>query len=382
MQGIRAKIRDRILSDIVAGVYPLGTRIPTEMVLAREFQTNRMNAHLAIKELESAGIVTRKKRGGTVVRRAVSRAEAMDLVSRASRLACVFCFRGEISARHWNEDTLTVMEQTLKQKGFSLIRVELTSPPRRRTLAHAIRENSQRNVRALTILPDHTRTEIFIRENVDLLGGFPGAVYLLNRGGLPGHGWPFHSVSIDPFSEGMMVGKRLRYLGLRHVVFLSRNGDKQAFWSLQREQGLAMGLHVPTNTTRPARRGSLTHSSSYDDLCRRIRATRRPLVVVAANDTCAAGFIDFAAKSGMVPPRDFSLISFDNDPACARYDLTSVAPPLDRIGAIFGRLITDDSWLNMKEDGVSIRVASRIFTRNTCNLEDLADAETKVTLAG
>ena len=67
----------------------------------------------------------------------------------------------------------------------------------------------------------------------------------------------------------------------------------------------------------------------------------------------------------MSAPRDFGLIGFDNNPVFRTYNLTTIAPPIERIGrilaqAISGRLLPMDQF-----SSVVMRVPSRVIERST-----------------
>ena len=381
MHEIRRRIHDHLLRQIAQGVYPPNQRIPTEMALAGHFRTNRMNVHLAIKALGTAGIVACKKRGGTVVRRAVSHDEAMSLMAGASRRVRAVCCRGAQTVRHWNERTLQTLADALSQEGFGLTCTELACPPTRASLRCVLGDATKDGAAALVLFPDHTRTERFFRRCLDLLHGFPGAIYLLNRGGVSLEDWPFHAVSLDPFAEGLMVGRRLRYLGAANVFFLSREDHGRAHWVRQRARGLAMGFAPSALAPGAAGRRRIRHVTTYHELSVLLRSVAAPAVVVAANDACAAGFVDFAGKRGLVAPRDFGLIGFDDDPAFRAYALTTVAPPVEHIGRTFGRLIAERPWRAGAGEAVAVRLASAIIPRSTYALEGVDHALPSSSLA-
>ncbi len=60
-------ICETIKTDILDGTYPVGAKIPPETELTRRFHASRMTVNRAIKELELAGYVKRKRGSGTYV---------------------------------------------------------------------------------------------------------------------------------------------------------------------------------------------------------------------------------------------------------------------------------------------------------------------------
>lgn len=62
-----ARIRTDLENRIRAGEWPPGTALPTEAQLCAEWGTSRATAQHALRDLSQAGLVTRRRRTGTVV---------------------------------------------------------------------------------------------------------------------------------------------------------------------------------------------------------------------------------------------------------------------------------------------------------------------------
>jgi GntR family histidine utilization transcriptional repressor len=60
-------IRERLERAIVSGEWPPGHRLPSEVELARQFGCARMTVSKVVSGLADAGLVTRRRRAGTVV---------------------------------------------------------------------------------------------------------------------------------------------------------------------------------------------------------------------------------------------------------------------------------------------------------------------------
>jgi len=74
-QRILGDIRDRILS----GEWPPGHRIPFEHELSVEYQCSRMTANKAMSELARTGLIERRRRSGSFVRRPHSQAAVLEI---------------------------------------------------------------------------------------------------------------------------------------------------------------------------------------------------------------------------------------------------------------------------------------------------------------
>lgn len=62
-----ARIRAELESRIRSGEWPPGTTLPTEAQLCEQWETSRATAQHALRDLSQAGLVTRRRRTGTVV---------------------------------------------------------------------------------------------------------------------------------------------------------------------------------------------------------------------------------------------------------------------------------------------------------------------------
>lgn len=74
-QRILSDIRDRILS----GEWPPGHRIPFEHELSAQYDCSRMTVNKAMSELARAGLIERRRRSGSFVRRPHSQAAMLEI---------------------------------------------------------------------------------------------------------------------------------------------------------------------------------------------------------------------------------------------------------------------------------------------------------------
>lgn len=79
----QGSLHQRILSDItakvVSGEWPPGYRIPFEHVLTEQYQCSRMTVNKAMTELAKAGLIERRRRSGSFVRRPRSQAAVLEI---------------------------------------------------------------------------------------------------------------------------------------------------------------------------------------------------------------------------------------------------------------------------------------------------------------
>jgi len=76
-------IHQRILADIrgriVSGAWPPGHRIPFEHELTREYQCSRMTVNKALSQLAKSGLIERRRKSGSFVKRPQSQAAILEI---------------------------------------------------------------------------------------------------------------------------------------------------------------------------------------------------------------------------------------------------------------------------------------------------------------
>ncbi len=79
----KGALYQRILSDIrgriLSGEWPPGHRIPFEHELSAEYQCSRMTVNKAMSELARTGLIERRRRSGSFVRRPQSQAAVLEI---------------------------------------------------------------------------------------------------------------------------------------------------------------------------------------------------------------------------------------------------------------------------------------------------------------
>ncbi len=61
------KIYEEIRNNILSGVYPVGMKLPTELVFAQELKVGKITLRAALRRLEQDGLILRMRRRGTFV---------------------------------------------------------------------------------------------------------------------------------------------------------------------------------------------------------------------------------------------------------------------------------------------------------------------------
>lgn len=358
MNDVSERIHHWILSRVVEGDLAPGDQIPTEKELAKRFSTNRMNAHHAVKALEGEGVVERRKRRGTRIRPDLPpeslpaiRDEMVDHVRVFIHPAVPGGFR------HWNDTALNEFERVLNADG---LKVRYAAPPTLAEELEAVTEElSVVGARGLVFFARERDLNLLLKRK-DLLAGYRDRVFIVNPGVYPTDRVPFHSLSFDTFGEGMLVGAHLKERRIPQASFV-KTGD--SFWLNQRLDGVRCALAGSSVEFSVIEAGREALIPLIEE---RVGASRAKPAFITPTDKMATGLIDELSERGINVIADFHVVSFNNDPQFRHYNLTSVAPPVERIGSAAARLILEKRWSGEDDTQINVKLSSRLVVRDSC----------------
>jgi DNA-binding LacI/PurR family transcriptional regulator/DNA-binding transcriptional regulator YhcF (GntR family) len=337
MNSSQREIYERLVDRISDGSLKPGAKLPTEMELGVQFNTNRLNAHYAVKSLEEAGLVTRNKRGGTVIRSAPSRFTVGKLKSvTASRVCVLNQHHPAVSGIHWNQRLMGPLEQRLREGGLELAYRNIHGLSSEAEYKKLLESLVLEGCKALALIADGSGQSVAF-ERPELLSEFHERVFVFDPGQAVWQGFPYNSVSINLFGEGALAAERLiRRHGLKRLAMIKSRGLARP-WFEQRLRGAACAMkrllgegHAP----------ELLEMDSPDASFVKALAAEPERGAIAANDMAAAQ-LALAAKAAGVKLGEggLKLISFDDNALYREFELTTVAPSLERIGEKLASLI-------------------------------------------
>ncbi len=358
MNAVSEKIYLSLPEEIAGGEWAVGERLPTEMALAERFGTTRMNAHYAVKHLEADGLVERQKRRGTFVKKKVAASALADLRNQVSGLVrLVVSGRDRPTAFiQWDDTTTVELERLLNRHQY---RVTADAMPKTRDALHGLLDEfAAAGSRSVVFFPLYEDWD-FLKTNIDLLKACACEIFMMNRGSRPPFEFPCHALSLDPFGEGMLAGEHISSLSARRAVFVVTQNCRRNYWVEQRIAGVRTALPSEVDfQTLVVTDGDVGHALTELEL-------DPGTAVIAQNDQVAAKIADATRARGLIPGRDFNLLGFDNDAAYREYNLTTIAPPTDKIARVLAEMIVTDQW--HRTDGIfaSIKIASRLIERTS-----------------
>jgi DNA-binding LacI/PurR family transcriptional regulator len=253
----------------------------------------------------------------------------------------------------------------LISNNYRVIHKELIADCSRKYFKEFFGEIEKSGTRTIVLLPDRGE-DMFFRNNLDILSNYKGDIFLLDRGAVLLDRWLFHSVRFNPFGEGIMVGRFLYEHGHRNIVFMEHSDFPKMYWLEERKSGLIVGLDAASDGKVKPEFLGFPKDMFYQNVCGEINKKKGAIAIVVATDTYAVEIIETAKKMELEPIKDFSIISFNNDPKYRKYNLTTVAPPLEEVGKLLGEMICGKQFVKRDDAKISIKLDSRIIVRNTC----------------
>ena len=309
MNTYQDKIYKYLLNEIMRGKLSIQDRIPTESELGKMFNTGRMNAHRAIKQLERYNILWRNKGQGTFVNKIPSPVTTGELKSVNTRRICVLVHtQANKSHIHWNERIIKSFETTVQKNKAEIVFKNISDLNTLDALRAYIKCITEEGYNSLVIVSDYFIDNI-LTEHPEIFFQFHNNVFIFDRGTAEWHSWPYHIVSVDLFREGVLAAEYLLQNYDRIIYCKKAYG---LHWAEERERGIKFGLMRLTEGKVEPEVFNLkeTSESSVIDL---IISSKEKCAVIGANDEIASEIFKVAQKAGLEPGVDFGLLGFDDN---------------------------------------------------------------------
>ena len=145
------------------------------------------------------------------------------------------------------------------------------------------------------------------------------------------------------------------------------NGYGGCIWRKNRLAGLELSFQGP-GITRPEYPACNRFEMDY---CLDRAVADKELILTALHPMSAAQLLDAAAKRRLTAAKDFNLVTFDDDPAFAGYELTSTKVRHAAVGDQIGKLLLDSRANHNEAVWNSIRIAGELIQRTSCRKLDI-----------
>lgn len=337
-----------------------GDKIPTENELAIMFNTNRMNAHFAIKALESEGIVkSNKKQGTTVIKKWTDEGSLNKALSSGAGTVKIFASPSKATGIHWSENSVLSLESILNGRGCRVIHTDM---PEDTESFRAELEKKNHELKAVVLFQEAKDLNI-IMQSLDSLEKLPCPVILFSRGESALEEFPFHMLALNPYREGVLASDYASdpANAFEKIIFLAPDTIRNSYWCSKRVEGFRQGaskhgfpFECPEGNILEISRQAL----------KSIKSGSEKHLIVLANDKKAAFFIELADKEKLEAGKDFYTLSFDNNPLYRNRNLSTIAPPLEETGKLLADMIFS---IPPRKHGVQyiVKADSRLIKRTT-----------------
>lgn len=327
------QIYESIHGAIIGGAYVPGQQIPSEIELARAFETSRPTVAKALRQLEQAGYLNRRRGVGTfVVHRPQVAARLLGLIvpRPGEGIFAPMC---------------DAIMQEAEQRGYglllagSLMAGRDVALPRKEAFCEQLRARRVAGVffGPLDVPPGQTAINLQIAEELDR-AGIP--LILLDREICPYPGRSrYDLVGINNRRESAMVTEHLLRLGCRRIEYIRDVWDVST--AAARVDGYkdAMaryGIEAPAEWVHYWREDE---QAFVRELIRRPHAE----AFVCANDRLAEALLHNLAVLGVRVPDDVRVVGFDDNERSARLPvpLTTVRQPAAFLGIMAAKMLLE-----------------------------------------
>ncbi len=331
MNVVQKKIFRRLLEQLTSDGTMPGERLPTETVLAETFRTHRANASGAIRPLEESGLVFRNKKGGTVIVRKPNLLEKGRLIQLLSmKLTVINYARHESVHIHWNDRIRKPLKKILDRSGIEVEEVMAGDDPDAFG-KERIPELIAGGTNSMLLVPGVDDVERMFADMEDFYR-FSDRIFLFDRSGSCRNISFCNIVGINNFIDGVRAGELAVSRGAEQVFFCHTRSSSE--WKNERCAGIRKGLQRFSGETVP-----LEHFIHGVHGTFPVLNSSGKIVLIAENDTLAVSLIEAGHRQGLRPGVDYGLISFDGDIRFKKYDLTTFAPDLEKIGTRLGEAV-------------------------------------------
>jgi DNA-binding LacI/PurR family transcriptional regulator len=265
--------------------------------------------------------------------------------------------------RNGNDSLVKALEKKLDDNNFNITYIDL--PKTQAALIKLLSQLDNGAMKALIIIPDYHEW-VYMYSNIRHFIPHARNVFYLNRGIGELNVFPMNGISFNPLEDARTAVLYMLKQNFSDISYISIDPEK-SYWLIQREKGIS---HILNNMkSEISGRTFIIEGNkawNYKAVADYIANAKKHPAFIACTDEIAGHVIDYLKDSNNYTPGiDYSIIGFDDNPNCRRYNLTTVAPPLDEAGAVIAKaIIEQDAW---KENDITFNyvLKSHVIERKT-----------------
>ncbi len=300
-------IREQLLERILQ--LPVGTRLPTEVELAREFGVSRLTAYKVMAELQHDGLVRRQKGRGTFVSRREVEIVSGRVVARRDQV--IFAYPQWFSYDIWAK--VDCAAQLALHRKLNLVDFKITSETDFSSLARLVKEKTA--AEGVILIPPGGQLG---RKEVEVFGrfGIPVVILVFSEYAAPQPN--VFCVAKDHFKAGYLMAQYLTENGHQHLGYIANEPPQDD--KVRMMEGLKQGLYEHNLRLKNLRRigdevgaGGNSMAAGYHYTREMLAGGQRPTALIYDSmPGCMAG-LRALYEAGLSVPGDMSVIVNDDD---------------------------------------------------------------------
>lgn len=337
-------IYNDIKHDILGGIYPVGSLIPTEQDLSLKYDVNRSTLRKAMQMLADEGLIEKRPGKGTVVLSSVPVSAEPAKITTNKNIG-FFLPKENIITEPFYSSLFNILERDFQKNGCSLIYTTLDSS-----------DNIADKVAALglsgivfvsNVAPKHIEYAVSQKIPCVLVNSYSDK--------LP-------SILSDNRKGAYLAGRYLIEHGHRNVAVLA--GVRSYLSNQERMSGFLQafqeeGIHIPPELILET--GSWLYDAA-EKVCFQFFSTYKgtmPTALFAFNDRLATGAVNAICKAGFTVPGDISVIGYDN---LGYYNIISprISTVETHIESISGSTVMHMIWQLNNGDCLPVKVLTPV----------------------
>jgi len=305
---------------IKSGEYSSGTVLPTETILAKEYNVSKITVKTALDLLKAKGLVIRRKRLGTVVKRGVINGNGEKFIAivfpdfdnidtRITAILNEIATEKNVKISFFDSNDeinkeREILTYLLSQKLSGLIIMPTTKTENVDVLSMFL--TAQIPTVCIDFVPYGIEAPVIASNNYD--GMYNLANYLVSIG--------HTAIGYYPFCDNMYQTESDRFRG--YLSALATNGISVSKDFLFKTSAVST-YHIINSVSKDDKSIGEDFVSQYEKL------SAKPTAVMCVNDSCAGAVVSALNERGYKVPEDISVTGFDNLAFSNYYSLTTVS---------------------------------------------------------
>lgn len=347
----------KLIEELNSGKWQQGDRLPSMRELATRHGASLRKTHAVMKLLEEQNLVTTgARKRGTFVGGDSCMTGAKKALNRISNTVLVLSSETIHTYINWTQHSLKELTDNLSDAGLTVEHRQMpTKPEQLQEMLH----NPGKHVKCIVMIPCGTTGQM-LYNNRDILLNVAVDVFCYQFGNFPHDRLNCHIVSVDNARDGMRTAEFLLNRGYSKFTFVHERHNSE--WQQLRFEEFQLRLKREQLTVN-----TLLASDEWLEESLKIAEKRDPNhVFVCVTDSYPAKMADAFEKQDLKLGKDFKTFSFNDDSLAEQYNLTTMRPPVRKIGCFLAEFIAKQLSEQNDDRRLTYKLCSELIERQSC----------------